>query len=252
MKKLALLLSLPLIFTLGCETRKQEDKSANDSTAADTAAADTSSKENVPAVSIQEVWATDTTLLTPESVLFDPSDSTLYVSNVNGDPTKKDKNGFISKVGLDGKIENLKWAVSLDAPKGMGVLGSKLYVTDIDRLVEIDKKTGKTTKAYKVPGAKFLNDIVEDTAAKLLYFTDMQDNKIYTFQNGKITALIDSALSGPNGLALVNGKLFLASNQDKTFKEIDPATKAQKVIVTEIGAGDGVEFTGSRCFLHLR
>ena len=44
----------------------------------------------------------------PESAVYDPVLNHLYVSNVDGSPIDKDRNGFISIVSLDGKIINKK------------------------------------------------------------------------------------------------------------------------------------------------
>ena len=44
-----------------------------------------------------------------------------------------------------GKMTEAEWITGLNAPKGMAVLNRKLYVTDIDQLIEIDIKEGKIT-----------------------------------------------------------------------------------------------------------
>ena len=73
------------------------------------------------------LWET-TGLKTPELALPVPAEGFAYVSNVAGNPTDKDGNGFISKVSLaDGKIIALEWAKGLDAPKGLALAGGKLY-----------------------------------------------------------------------------------------------------------------------------
>ncbi len=65
----------------------------------------------------------------PESVLHDSTQDIYFVSNVNGSPTAKDNNGFISRVRPDGAIENLKFieggraGVTLNAPKGLALSG---------------------------------------------------------------------------------------------------------------------------------
>ncbi len=101
------------------------------------------------------LWET-TGLKTPKSALPVPAEGFAYVSNVAGKPTDKDGNGFISKVSLaDGKIIALEWAKGLDAPKGLALAGGKLYTADIDKLVEIDPKTGKV--AGKVRRARARN-----------------------------------------------------------------------------------------------
>ena len=72
--------------------------------------------------------------LTPESVLHDPAQDIYFVSNINGSPTAKDNNGFISRVRPDGAVENLKFiegghgGVTLNAPKGLAIRGDTLWV----------------------------------------------------------------------------------------------------------------------------
>ena len=54
----------------------------------------------------------------PESTLVSRVGDHIYVSNVNGAPTEKDGNGFISKISPDGKMIKADWATGLNAPKG--------------------------------------------------------------------------------------------------------------------------------------
>jgi hypothetical protein len=46
---------------------------------------------------------------TPESILHDAVGDVYLVSNINGTPSAKDNNGFISRVSPDGKVQTLKW-----------------------------------------------------------------------------------------------------------------------------------------------
>lgn len=157
------------------------------------------------------VWETDG-LKTPESARADLGGTFAYVANVNGEPTDKDGNGFISKVALkDGKIIALEWATGLDAPKGMGQFGDRLYVSDIDQLVEIDTKTGEILKRYEAAGAKFLNDVAVDPSGRV-YVTDMVTDKIWRLAEGEFEVFIDSPeLLNPNGLYLQGGDLIVAA-----------------------------------------
>lgn len=196
-----------------------------------------------PAVVAELAWSSDTTLKTPESVLFDKTRNIIFVSNINGQPDGKDKNGFISKLTPDGKIETLEWVKGLDAPKGLGVYQNKLYVTDITKLVEIDIEKGKIVKTYEVPGAVFLNDVTIDSAG-LVYFSDSETNKIHTLSKGKVTTWLDKDLSKPNGLLAEKDRLLLASMGSADFKSLDLASKTATGIATEIGAGDGVAYFG--------
>ena len=68
------------------------------------------------------LWET-TGLKTPELALPVPAEGFAYVSNVAGNPTDKDGNGFISKVSFaDGKIIALEWAKGMDAAEGARAL----------------------------------------------------------------------------------------------------------------------------------
>src|SRR6266496_4562221 len=86
--------------------------------------------------------------LTPESVLHDTAQDIYFVSNINGSPTAKDNNGFISRLRPDGAVENLKFieggknGVTLNAPKGLALLGDTLWVADIDAVRAFNAKTG--------------------------------------------------------------------------------------------------------------
>jgi DNA-binding beta-propeller fold protein YncE len=206
-----------------------------------------------PKAELVKLWETDTTLKTCESVLFHASANILYVANINGMPTDKDKNGFISKLTTDGKIENLEWVKGLNAPKGMGVLGNKLFVTDITDLVEIDIATGKITKKYPVKDSEFLNDIATDEATGKVYFTDMKKNKIHVLEakTGKVTDFIAAdSLGSPNGLYFLDANtLILATNGDSKLKKIDLTTKQITTITEGIDAGDGVEKVADDTYL---
>ena len=124
------------------------------------------------------LWETKAEFKLPESVIYDKENDFLYVSNMQGDPFTKDKNGFISKVDLDGNVIKLKWIEGLNAPKGLTISKGKLYVADVNELVEIDIKTGKITKKLEAAGATFLNDVTVDTNGNI-YVSDMLNDTIY-------------------------------------------------------------------------
>jgi sugar lactone lactonase YvrE len=192
----------------------------------------------------------------PESVSWDPAANVFYVSNLGTDPMSKDGNGFISKVKADGTIDTLKWVTGLDAPKGTEVVGGKLYVSDIDRLVEIDTANGKIANSYPAEGAKFLNDLAV-TADGRVYIADSFTNTIYLFENGAVSAwLTDPKLNGPNGLTIIGSDLVVASLGDLSggFENLKPAN-VRKVdlaskAITDFGSPemfgnlDGIEPNG--------
>lgn len=119
----------------------------------------------------------------PESALPDIAGGILYVSNVAGGPVDKDGNGYISKLTLDGKVTTEKWVSGLDAPKGLALAGGKLYVADIDQLVEIDTANGTISARYPAAGSKFMNDTAADGEGRI-YVTDMGGNAIWRLENG--------------------------------------------------------------------
>ena len=191
-------------------------------------------------------WETEKILRVPESVLYDASGNTLYVSNINGRPTEKNGRGFISKVSLDGKIEALKWATGLNAPKGSAIHGSKLYVSDIDRLVEIDLKTGRISARYPAAGAQFLNDVATDAAGHV-YVTDMSSGNsvIYKLTQGKMTVWVKGRdISRPNGLYMEEKRLVVGNSGDGSLKAISLDDR-KITTLTKVGSGiDGLRSDG--------
>lgn len=147
----------------------------------------------------------------PESVIYDAKRKVLYVSNINGNPPDKDGNGFISRVSPDGKLLDAEWIKDLSAPKGLAIYRDRLYVTDIDALVEIDLNKGVIRKKYHAAQAKFLNDAAVDGQGRV-YVSDMLDDAIYRLADGKFELwLKDSKLESPNGLYAERGRLVMGA-----------------------------------------
>ncbi|WP_072395524.1 hypothetical protein [Hyphomicrobium sp. CS1GBMeth3] len=147
----------------------------------------------------------------PETVLPDLDAGVLYVSNVAGGPGDKDGNGFISKLTLDGKVTNLKWVTGLDAPKGLALNGGKLYVADLDQLVEIDVASGAIATRHQAPGAKILNDIAIDGEGRV-YVTDWPGNAIWRLVDDTFEKWVEGdVLKAPNGLLVEGDSLVVAA-----------------------------------------
>jgi sugar lactone lactonase YvrE len=186
-------------------------------------------------------WETPQTLLTPESVCYDPATGVLYVANINGKPTEKDGNGFISVLSIDGKITELRWVTGLNAPKGMGIFNGKLYVTDIDRVAVINIKSKTIEKFYEFPEAKFLNDIAIDIYGTV-YISDMMSTRIYRISEDKAEVWLDNkVLTSPNGLFVENDELIVGC------EKIVLANIKNKKILTwleDTGGIDGLEAVG--------
>src|SRR5690606_4618185 len=100
--------------------------------------------------SLKQLWETPAELTTCESVLYDESSGTIYVANIEGEAAEKDGKGSISIISKEGEIQEREWVNGLNAPKGMGIMDGKLYVTDIDEVVEIEIESKKITNRYPV------------------------------------------------------------------------------------------------------
>jgi len=197
---------------------------------------------------LEKVWETDTLMTTAESVLYDKKTETLYVSNIDGDPTKKDGNGFISTLNTDGKVTKLKWAIGLNAPKGMAIMAGKLYVSDIDELVEVDLSNGKVLKRYPITGAGFLNDVA--TFGTRVIVSDSQKGTIHALENGRIQ-LVATDQKGINGLAFNKQGIMFSLDEKGLIMHASP-NKGGQVLNNKVTGGDGLIILDNGAFIASR
>lgn len=192
-------------------------------------------------------WETPPVLEVPESVCFDSESRLLLVSNINGKPTDKDGNGFIAIVSLDGTVSKGPWMITgLNAPKGMGIYQRKLFVTDIDRVAEIDLESKTIVRFYEFPEAKFLNDIAIDQDGAV-FISDMMSTRIYCIREGKTeTWLDDEILTNPNGLFIEENQLLIGCNK---IIRVGIEDKKITVWLDNTGGIDGLEGTGDGRYL---
>jgi len=149
----------------------------------------------------------------PQHFIADPGCDCYFISNVNGEPDARDNNGFIAKLDRDGKVIASQFIhgdshTPLHAPKGMAVVGSTLYVADLDALRAFDVNTGTpvaTVTFPGLPGPIALVGVAAD-ANGLLYASDMNASIIYKIEPAKQYAASvlarGDALAGPRGLAV--------------------------------------------------
>lgn len=207
---------------------------------------------------------------TPESVLHDSTQDIYFVSNINGAPLTKDNNGFISRVRPDGAIEVLKFieggrgGVTLNAPKGLAVLGDTLWVTDIDVLRAFNARTGVAIDSVKFDslGAVFLNDVaiapngaiyITDTGIR---FDDVgnvlhpgPDRVFRVGPDRKVTVAVrGDTLGRPNGITLdaVGRRFIIVQFGGKAVLGWKPGDRAPSVIARGVGGFDGVEMIGGK------
>ena len=164
--------------------------------------------------------------------------------------------GYISKLGLDGKIIQKKWIAPLHAPAGMAIHKDKLYTAERNNLTEIDLKTGKILNRYPIPNCDFPNDLAIDKKGDI-FITDTApsnwtESKIYKFSKGIFEVWLEGYDAWrANGIYFYNDKLIFGGNPDDPFlKSIDIKTKKLEKI-TSLGAGviDGIKVLGNGNFL---
>ncbi|MCC6332699.1 MAG: SMP-30/gluconolactonase/LRE family protein [Myxococcales bacterium] len=224
---------------------------------APTAPAKTEPKKPAAAVTFKEGLAT------PESVLYDAESDTYLVSNINGSPTDKDNNGYIAELAPDGKVVAAKLiaggekGVTLNAPKGLAVVGGVLYVADIDTVRLFDRKTGAAKGEVAVPGASFVNDLSAGPDGKL-YVTDSGltpkfessgTDALYVIELGKkpkLKALLKSKdLPRPNGILATKDTLYVSFFGAAELRAFDLKGKPKgEPTKLPAGGGDGVLLLG--------
>lgn len=196
-----------------------------------------------------KIWETQPDFRTPESVMYDFANNILYVANINGNPSVKDGNGFISRLGLNGNIIELKWIKGLNAPKGMGIFENRLYVTDIDRIVEIGINKGKILKSYEAQGSKFLNDIAIDRNG-IVYVSDTGANCIYRLARGKVGIWSTAKeLESPNGMLLINDKIYAGIKGGILGISIKDKSISTEISGAYTGGTDGLKPAGNNTFI---
>lgn len=148
---------------------------------------------------------------------------------------------------LEGNIIEEKVVQGLNAPKGMAIYKDKLYVTDIDTLVEIDLNSYNIAGRYGSREAIFLNDVTVSATGEV-YITDTFGNKIFKLEDNQLTIFIDDKnLDNPNGITFNNGKLLLVSwslppnGGSGSFKEIALDGSNIDRVAGKIEGLDGIE-----------
>lgn len=193
---------------------------------------------SVNAQKLSKVWSVNEGLITPESVLYNPSTGLIFVSNINGDPTAKDGNGFISLLTTDGKIHSLNWLSGLNAPKGQAIYKGNYYVTDIDELLVVRISDAQIIKRYKAENAVFLNDVTVGEDGRV-FVSDSRDKKVYALINDKLVVWLEHELiDRPNGLWAEKGILYVGTGN---ILKVNIDTKEITVLVQNCGGIDGLE-----------
>lgn len=201
---------------------------------------------------------------TPEAVRYDDEQNVFFVANINGNPSAKDNNGFISRVRADGTIDSLRFiaggrgGVTLHAPKGMAIVGDTLWVADIDALRGFNKRTGAAAAVveFTSPRARFLNDVaaapdgsiyVTDTGIEFDESGQMSHpgpDRVFRVEGRTPTVAIEgSFLNGPNGVTwdAASARLLIAPFNGTDVMAWVPGEQTPIVLATGPGQYDGIE-----------
>lgn len=203
---------------------------------------------------------------TPESVIWDGDQQVWFVTNINGGPSAKDGNGFISRLDRDGKIDSLHFVqggrggVTLNGPKGTLLVGDTLWVADIDAVRGFNRRTGAPIASIELgKQAKFLNDIsvgpdgtiyVTDTGIEF----DAKGNvshpgpdRVFAIKGRTASVAAEGPwLAGPNGITWdqAGARFVVVPFLGKELLGWKPGVAKVDTIGTGPGSQDGVEFVG--------
>ncbi len=177
--------------------------------------------------SVKIVIPADAGLNTPECAIHDEKADIYIVSNINGNPLGKDKAGFISRVAPSGEILELKWidggsdGVTLNAPKGLAIVGDTLYAADVNAIRKFHRVSGKPVGVIEIKGSSFLNDLASGPDGKV-YVSDSgfggvkdapRTDAVYEISpDGSVAALSrGEEVPNPNGLLVTPGGLLVCT-----------------------------------------
>jgi len=191
---------------------------------------------------LEKLWETDSVIAVPESVL--PVKNILYVSLVDGGGWDADGKGGVAKLSPDGKIIDAAWVTGMNAPKGLGIAGNRLYAADISEVIVINVQNGKIEKKIAIDSAKGLNDITVTDKGNV-YVSDSRTAEIWRIENDVPSLYMDS-VRGVNGLNAIDNQLYIGSG--KLFLKADE--KKQLTKIAEVAQGiDGIEPIGNGDFI---
>ncbi|MGH7679409.1 MAG: SMP-30/gluconolactonase/LRE family protein [Gemmatimonadaceae bacterium] len=243
--------ALSAAFAAGCA----REKPAADTTAGNTTTA-------AAAATAEKVGET-VGFMVPESVRYDAELDVYYISNINGNPSQKDNNGFIARVRADSTgfvtklVEGGRNGARLNAPKGMALRGDTLYVADIDMLRMFHRRTGAPigNVSLQAQKATFLNDVaagpdgiyVTDTG--ILFdakggMTHPGVNRVFKVSGTTVSEVATGdSLMNPNGIAwdAAGNRFVLAPFGGPYLQALAPGQTATSNLASGPGGYDGIE-----------
>ncbi len=202
----------------------------------------------------------------PVCVLHDVEQDVYFVSNINGAGTAHDNNGYVSRVAPDGRvltprfIEGGHKGVTLNAPKGLAILGGELWIADIDSVRAFDRRTGRLIRSVDMTpvAALFLNEMTTGPD-RAVYVTDSRlafngdnarhlgpDRVFRIGEDGKATLAFEGDLESPSGITwdASRGRFFITALQGTHIFEWRPGARAAAPVWQGAGGYDGIIVDG--------
>jgi hypothetical protein len=149
-------------------------------------------------------------------VAYDAASDRYFVASAPKGGFSKDGRGYISVIDPAGRVETAKWAVGLDAPKGMRARGGRLYVADLSNIRVIDIATGRIVRTVAVAGAYNITDLAFDSFGDIYAVDPGQDipsGALHRITSaGTVTTLVRSdRLLRPNTVEIVRDQLLVGT-----------------------------------------
>ena len=193
-------------------------------------------------------------LRAPSTVIHDEEQDVYFVSNVDGAAAGKDGRGFIARVTPDGKVAERAFIDGLNAPKGMAIRGTELWVADIDVLRAFDRTTGAEIATVDLAphGAVYLESVAVGPD-EAIYATDTDvrirgdkerlrqgDGRIFRVAGNVIeVAYAGEELRSPSGIAW-DGTRFLVAQAYGNEVLAWTRGSGTKAVLRGPGAYDGI------------
>lgn len=185
----------------------------------------------------QPVWRTGG-LGNPESIIAD-GEGGFIVSNVNGEAAERNGAGYLARLDAQGQLTDPAWVSGLDAPKGLALMDGRVFVSDIDQVVEIDAASGHILARHFLEGAGFLNDV--SAHGGRIYVSDSARGRIHAYEDGRWTVwLEDERLGGVNGLLPESERMLIATMSAGTVLSANWQAEAVLELADGFDNADGI------------
>ena len=162
----------------------------------------------------------------PSAALYDPEADVYLVTNVT-EGLDGVRVGYISKVDPEGELIAERWidgapkGVTLNDPRGMAMIRSRLYVADGEHVRVFDRRSGVRRGVIRVPGASRLSGLAVGKRGALIATDAAYDeagratrsDAVYRINRaGRVSALFRSSVLGhPVAVQQMGSMLWIAT-----------------------------------------